>query len=280
MKKITLLDLKAKKEQGEKITMLTAYDYPFAQLVDEAGIDIILVGDSLGMVVLGYESTLPVSMEEMLHHIKAVKRAVKRAFLIGDMPFMSYQTSVEEAVRNAGRFMKAGCDAVKLEGGQEVTDKVAAIVKAGIPVLGHIGLTPQSIAQLGGYRVQGKDVQSAKKLVQDALALEKAGVFGIVLECVPYQLAKLITERCSVITIGIGAGPYCDGQVLVIHDLLGLTFSHKPKFVKTYVNLVPQIRQALSQYQTEVKEGTFPDLNHAYSLSKETWETIKKAIEE
>ena len=280
MKKITLLDLKAKKEQGEKITMLTAYDYPFAQMIDEAGIDIILVGDSLGMVVLGYESTLPVSMEEMLHHIRAVKRAVKRAFLIGDMPFMSYQTSVEEAVRNAGRFMKAGCDAVKLEGGQEVTDKVAAIVKAGIPVLGHIGLTPQSIAQLGGYRVQGKDVQSAKKLLQDALALEKAGVFGIVLECVPYQLAKLITTRCSVLTIGIGAGPYCDGQVLVIHDLLGLTPGHKPKFVKTYVNLAPQIKQALFQYQTEVKKGTFPDFNHAYSLSEEAWEAIKKALKQ
>ncbi len=280
MKKITLLDLKAKKDQGKKITMLTAYDYPFAQMVDEAGIDIILVGDSLGMVVLGYESTLPVSMEEMLHHIRAVKRAVKRAFLIGDMPFMSYQASVEEAVRNAGRFMKAGCDAVKLEGGQEVTDKVEAIVKAGIPVLGHIGLTPQSIAQLGGYRVQGRNVQSAKRLVQDALALEKAGVFGIVLECVPYQLTKLITERCSVITIGIGAGPYCDGQVLVIHDLLGLTLGHKPKFVKTYVNLAPQIKQALFQYQTEVKEGIFPDFSHAYSLSEEAWGAIKKAVED
>ncbi|HDD43336.1 MAG TPA: 3-methyl-2-oxobutanoate hydroxymethyltransferase, partial [Candidatus Desulfofervidus auxilii] len=200
MKKITLLDLKTKKEKKEKITMLTAYDYPLARLVDEVGIDTILVGDSLGMVVLGYENTLPVTMTEMLHHIKAVKRGVKRAFLIGDLPFMSYQASIKEAVKNAGRFMKAGCDAVKLEGGKEVVDKIKAIVDAGIPVLAHIGLTPQSLSKLGGYRVQGTDVKSAIRLIEDALALEEAGAFGVVLECIPYQLAKLITEKLSIIT--------------------------------------------------------------------------------
>ncbi len=276
MKKITILDLKAKKARGERITMLTAYSYPFAHFIDESEIDAVLVGDSLGMVELGYESTLPVTMEEMLHHTQAVKRAVRRAFLIGDMPFMSYQTSTEEAVKNACLFMKAGCDAVKLEGGTEVVDKIEAIVKAGVPVLGHIGLTPQRIAQLGGYKVQGKDIKTAQKLLQDAQELERAGVFGIVIECVPYQLTKLITQRCSVITIGIGSGPYCDGQVLVINDLLGITIGHKPKFVKSYANLASQIKEAISQFQKEVKEGSFPDLGHAYSLSDELWQEIKR----
>ncbi|MDL1955940.1 MAG: 3-methyl-2-oxobutanoate hydroxymethyltransferase [Candidatus Desulfofervidus auxilii] len=279
MKKITLLDLKTKKEKKEKITMLTAYDYPLARLVDEVGIDTILVGDSLGMVVLGYENTLPVTMTEMLHHIKAVKRGVKRAFLIGDLPFMSYQASIKEAVKNAGRFMKAGCDAVKLEGGKEVVDKIKAIVDAGIPVLAHIGLTPQSLSKLGGYRVQGTDVESAIRLIEDALALEEAGAFGVVLECIPYQLAKLITEKLSIITIGIGAGPYCDGQVLVIHDLLGLFEKFTPKFVKVYANLALQIKEAIMNYKQEVEKGIFPDIEHAYSFSQEVWQALLKEVE-
>ncbi|MCD6319414.1 MAG: 3-methyl-2-oxobutanoate hydroxymethyltransferase [Candidatus Desulfofervidaceae bacterium] len=279
MKKVTLLDLQAKKQRGEKITMLTAYDYPFAHLMDEVGIDTILVGDSLGMVVLGYESTLPVTMEEMLHHVKAVKRGVNRAFLIGDLPFMSYQASEEEAVRNAGAFMKAGCDAVKLEGGKKVVPKIKAIVNAGIPVLGHIGLTPQSISKLGGYRVQGRDIKSARRIIEDALALEAAGVFGIVLECIPYQLAKLITERLSIPTIGIGAGPYCDGQVLVIHDILGIFEKFTPRFVKVYANLATQIKTAIKDYKKEVETGEFPSLNHSYELPEETWENLLQDIE-
>ncbi|MDL1970361.1 MAG: 3-methyl-2-oxobutanoate hydroxymethyltransferase [Candidatus Desulfofervidaceae bacterium] len=279
MKKVTLLDLQAKKQRGEKITMLTAYDYPFARLMDEVGIDTILVGDSLGMVVLGYESTLPVTMEEMLHHVKAVKRGVNRAFLIGDLPFMSYQASEEQAVRNAGAFMKAGCDAVKLEGGKKVVPKIKAIVNAGIPVLGHIGLTPQSISKLGGYRVQGRDIKSARRIIEDALALEAAGVFGIVLECIPYQLAKLITERLSIPTIGIGAGPYCDGQVLVIHDILGIFEKFTPRFVKVYANLATQIKTAIKDYKKEVETGEFPSLNHSYELPEETWENLLQDIE-
>jgi 3-methyl-2-oxobutanoate hydroxymethyltransferase len=278
MKKITILDLETKKQKGEKITMLTAYDYSFAQLVDEAGIDTILVGDSVGMVVLGYESTLAVTMEEMLHHIRAVKKGVKWAFLIGDMPFMSYQASKEEAIKNAGALMKAGCEAVKIEGGKEAAQTIKAIVDAGIPVLAHIGLTPQSISKSGGYRVQGKDLASAKSLLEDALALEAAGAFGVVLECVPYQLAKLITERLSIVTIGIGAGPYCDGQVLVLHDLLGLFEKNTPKFVKIYANLAPLIKEALSHYIKEVKLAEFPDLAHAYHLSQERWELIFEGL--
>jgi len=279
MKKVTLLDLQAKKSKGEKITMLTAYDYPLARLMDEVGIDSILVGDSLGMVVLGYESTLPVTMQEMIHHVKAVKSGIKRAFLIGDLPFMSYQVSTEDAIRNAGALMKVGCDAVKLEGGREVASKIKAIVNAGIPVLGHIGLTPQSISRLGGYRVQGRDIESASRLLEDALALEAAGAFGVVLECVPYQLAKLITERLSIITIGIGAGPYCDGQVLVIHDILGLFEKFTPRFVKVYANLASQIKAAINDYKKEVETGKFPDLSHAYDLSEDTWRRILQYIE-
>ncbi len=278
MGKISILDLHSKKQKGEKITMLTAYDYPFARLLDEAGVDAILVGDSLGMVMLGYESTLPVSMEEMLHHVKAVKKGVKRAFLIGDLPFMSYQASKEEAIKNAGLLMKAGCDAVKLEGGKEVFDTVKFIVDMGIPVLGHIGLTPQSISKLGGYRVQGRDKDSALRILESAMALEQAGAFGIVLECIPYLLAKLITEKISIITIGIGAGPFCDGQVLVLHDLLGIFEDKKPKFVKVYADLAPIIKQAISSFIDEIKTKKFPDLHHAYALPKEVWEEILKEI--
>ena len=278
MGKISILDLQSKKQKGEKITMLTAYDYPFARLLDEAGVDAILVGDSLGMVMLGYESTLPVSMEEMLHHVKAVKKGVKRAFLIGDLPFMSYQASKEEAIKNAGLLMKAGCDAIKLEGGKEVFDTVKFIVDMGIPVLGHIGLTPQSVSKLGGYRVQGRDKKSALRILESAMALEAAGAFGIVLECIPYLLAKLITEKISIITIGIGAGPFCDGQVLVLHDLLGIFEDKKPKFVKVYANLAPIIKQAISSFIDEIKTKKFPDLPHAYDLPKEVWEEILKKI--
>ena len=278
MTKISILDLQSKKQKGEKITMLTAYDYPFARLLDEAGVDSILVGDSLGMVILGYESTLPVSMEEMLHHVKAVKKGVKRAFLIGDLPFMSYQASKGEAIKNAGLLMKAGCDAIKLEGGKEVFDTVKFIVDMGIPVLGHIGLTPQSVSKLGGYRVQGRDKKSALRILESAMALEAAGAFGIVLECIPYLLAKLITEKISIITIGIGAGPFCDGQVLVLHDLLGIFEDKKPKFVKVYANLAPIIKQAVSSFIDEIKTKKFPDLHHAYALPEEVWEEILKEI--
>ena len=276
---ITLLDLQRKKRSGEKITMLTAYDEPMARMIDEAGIDMVLVGDSVGMVILGYSSTVPVTMEEMLHHTKAVRRGIRHAFLVGDLPFMSYQASKEEAIRNAGRFMKeAGCDAVKLEGGEEMADKVQGIVRAGIPVLGHIGLTPQSISKLSGYRVQGRDLASAKKLLRDASALEEAGAFGVVLECIPYQLAKAITERTSLITIGIGAGPHCDGQVLVIHDILGLFEKFVPKFVKVYAHLAPQIREAIKQFKDEVESGIFPDYKHAFSMEEGEWKRLLEDI--
>ena len=276
---ITLLDLQRKKRSGEKITMLTAYDEPMARMIDEAGIDMVLVGDSVGMVILGYSSTVPVTMEEMLHHTKAVRRGIRHAFLVGDLPFMSYQASKEEAIRNAGRFMKeAGCDAVKLEGGEEMADKVQGIVRAGIPVLGHIGLTPQSISKLSGYRVQGRDLASAKKLLRDASALEEAGAFGVVLECIPYQLAKTITERTSLITIGIGAGPHCDGQVLVIHDILGLFEKFVPKFVKVYAHLAPQIREAIKQFKNEVESGIFPDYKHAFSMKEGEWKRLLEDI--
>ena len=276
---ITLLDLQRKKRSGEKITMLTAYDEPMARMIDEAGIDMVLVGDSVGMVILGYSSTVPVTMEEMLHHTKAVRRGIRHAFLVGDLPFMSYQASKEEAIRNAGRFMKeAGCDAVKLEGGEEMADKVQGIVRAGIPVLGHIGLTPQSISKLSGYRVQGRDFASAKKLLRDASALEEAGAFGVVLECIPYQLAKTITERTSLITIGIGAGPHCDGQVLVIHDILGLFEKFVPRFVKVYAHLAPQIREAIKQFKNEVESGIFPDYKHAFSMKEGEWKRLLEDI--
>lgn len=249
-----------------KITCLTAYDYVTACLVDEAGIDIILVGDSLGSVVLGYENTIPVTMEEMLHHCRAVSRGAKSALLVGDMPFMSYQPCDADAVRNAGRFVKEGrMHAVKIEGGEEMSVRVKAIVNSGIPVMGHIGLTPQSIHRFGGYRVQGKDEARASQLVEDAKALEKAGCFSLVLECVPSALAKKITNAVSVPTIGIGAGLDCDGQVLVIHDLLGLTpGGFKPKFVKRYAELGGQASEAIRKFAEEVREKKFPTGEFSY----------------
>lgn len=263
--RVTTATVRDMKKKGERLSMLTAYDYPTAAAMDEAGIDVILVGDSLGMVVLGYDSTLPVTMEDMLHHTKAVTRAAKRAMVIGDMPFMSYQVSVEEAVRNAGRFMQeAGAHGVKLEGGREVAEVTRRIAQAGIPVMAHIGLTPQSVHQLGGYKVQGKDHPSATRLLEDAKILEEAGAFSVVLECVPAALAEKITASLSISTIGIGGGVHCDGQVLVVHDMLGLFERFTPKFVKKYATLNVQIKEAVAQYIDEVKKGVFPGPEHSF----------------
>lgn len=269
--KITVQDLQRMKEQGEKISMITAYDYPTGILVDRAGVEVILVGDSVGNTVLGYENTVPVELEDILHHARAVTRAVKRAFVVGDMPFMSFNVSPEDALYNAGRLMKEGrVDSVKLEGGCEVADVVEAIVRrGGIPVMGHIGLTPQRASQLGGFKVQGKDKEKAQKLLDDAKCLEEAGIFALILECVPYQMAKLITERLDVPTIGIGAGPYCDGQVLVFHDVVGLSFGFSPKFVKRYLDLATEIEQALEAFKAEIKEGKFPSIEeHSFTMNE------------
>lgn len=263
--RVTTATVREMKRKGEKITMLTAYDYPTAVVLDEAGIDILLVGDSLAMVVLGYDSTLPVTMEEMIHHTKAVVRGTKRAMVVGDMPFMSYQASVADAVRNAGRFLQeGGAQAVKLEGGREVAETVLKITQSGIPVMAHLGLTPQSVHQLGGYKVQGKEEKVAKKIMEDAKILEEAGAFSLVLECVPKGLAEEITKNLSIPTIGIGAGVHCDGQVLVVHDMLGLFERFTPKFVKKYANLNVQIKEAVKTYIDEVKKGTFPDDAHSF----------------
>jgi len=249
----------------KKIVALTSYSYWMTTIVSRADIDLILVGDSLASMVLGYKDTIPVTMDEMIHHTKAVSRANPDSLLVADMPFMSYQVGSKQAVENAGRFIKeAGAEAVKLEGGKQIKDTAYRIIQTGIPVLGHIGLTPQSIHQMGGYRVQGKDPEKAKKLIEDALLLEKAGVFAIVLECVPYALAKEITKKLHIPTIGIGAGPYCDGQILVTHDMLGLKTGHVPKFVKQYANLTEQIAKALEAYKKDVTTGKFPDKEHSY----------------
>jgi len=280
-KKVSITDLHNKKREGRKITMLTAYDYPIAKLVDDAQIDVILVGDSLGNVVLGYDSTVPVTMEDMLHHCKAVRRATKYAFLVGDMPFMSFQVSVEEAVRNAGRFLKeAGCDAIKLETAEpRVLEAARAIFEAGIPVLGHLGLTPQSATKLGGLKVQGKDAAAAKKIIDSALALQEAGCFAIVLECVPNELAKIITQKLNIPTIGIGAGKDCDGQVLVINDMIGLFERFTPKFVKQYVKLAPQVLEAVRQYKEEVETGKFPGPEHTFGIKEEELKKINPKSE-
>ncbi|MGD0915049.1 MAG: 3-methyl-2-oxobutanoate hydroxymethyltransferase [Thermodesulfobacteriota bacterium] len=268
-KKITPVDIQTMKNEGRRISMLTAYDYPMALLEDRAGIEIILVGDSLGMTVLGYENTIPVTMEEMIHHTKAVTRGAKYALIIGDMPFMSYNTSEREAILNAGRFIKeGGADAVKLEGGASVKDIVRAIVKAGIPVMGHIGLTPQTISMLGGFKVQGKDAQAAERIINDALLLEDAGAFSVLLEAIPAPIAKRITERLRVPTIGIGAGVYCDGQVLVVHDMLGLFDRFTPKFVKRYVNLSELMLKAFASYKEEVLKGKFPTDEQSYRIDE------------
>jgi 3-methyl-2-oxobutanoate hydroxymethyltransferase len=276
-KKITPMFLKDKKSKGEKISILTAYDYSIASVLDESGIDTILVGDSLGMVVLGYDSTTPVTMDEMLHHCKAVHRGVKYAFLIADMPFMSYHISIEDAKKNAGRFVQESrCDAVKLEGGIEMADTIYSIVKMGIPVVGHIGYTPQTAGSLNGI-VQGKDIENAQYQLDSAIALEKAGACMIVLECVPELLAKLITETVNIPTIGIGAGVYCDGQVLVINDMLGLFNKFKPKFVKQYANLYPLIEEAVKSYIKEVSKGEFPKQEHTFKIDETILMKLKKS---
>lgn len=277
-KKITLLSLVNKKQHGEPITMLTAYDYPTALALDQAGVDIILIGDSLGMVVLGYENTLPVTMEDMLHHCKAVRRGAQYAMLVGDMPFMSYQVSTQEAVRNAGRFLQeAGMDAVKLEGGRERLDTIRAIVSAGIPVMGHLGLTPQSVNQLGGFRPQGRSATAAKRLLEDALLLQEAGCFSLVLESIPARLAAFVSQSLHIPTVGIGAGAGCDGQVLVTHDLLGLFERFTPKFVKQYARLHETMQAAFTAYIREVKESAFPAKEHTVEMSDEEWQAFLNA---
>ena len=278
-KKVTTHTYRQKKERGEIITMLTAYDYPTAMAMDKAGVDSILVGDSLAMVVLGYENTLPVTMDEMLHHCRAVSRGAKTALLVGDMPFMSYQVSAQEALRNAGRFLQqGGMDAVKLEGGRERADAIRAITGAGIPVMGHIGLTPQSINQLGGFRAQGKTARAAKRLIEDALILEEAGCFSIVLESVPARLAELISKKISIPTIGIGAGNGCDGQVLVTHDLLGLFDRFTPKFVRKYADFYNQMQKAFADYIEDVETKRFPAQEHTVEMADEQWEELLKEI--
>lgn len=270
MVKNTVTTFKNAKLNHEKITMLTAYDYSTAKLMDEAGINALLVGDSLGMVILGYEDTLSVTMEDMIHHTRAVSRGAKDALVVADMPFMSYQTSVYDAVVNAGRLIKEGrAGAIKLEGGKEVCPQIEAIVKASIPVIGHIGLTPQSIHAFGGFKVQGKDLKAAKKIIEDAKALEAAGAFAIVLECVPAPLAKYITEAISIPTIGIGAGKYCDGQVLVYQDMLAMYGTLRPKFVKVYSQVGESMGEAFKNYIQEVKEGNFPEDTHSFNMSEE-----------
>lgn len=280
-KKITTRTFRHKKQLGEPIVMLTAYDYPTALSIDQAGIDSILVGDSLGMVVLGYENTLPVTMEDMLHHCRAVSRGAKYALLIGDMPFMSYQVSLAEAVRNAGRFLQeAGMDAVKLEGGQERLEAVRGIVGSGIPVMGHLGLTPQSVHQLGGFRAQGKTAQAAAHLVEDALALQDAGCFSLVLEAVPDRLAELVSKRLEIPTIGIGAGAGCDGQVLVTHDLLGLFDRFTPKFARRYADLHGEMGRAFREFKHDVEAGDFPAEEHSTGMPEEEWQALLALVGE
>ncbi len=270
--KVTIHTLLKMKQRGERITMLTAYDYPTAQMLDQSGIDMLLVGDSLGMVVHGLPNTLAVTMDDMIRHCQAVARGAKRAYLVGDMPFMSYQITVEEAKRNAARFLtEGGMDAVKLEGGQSMAPTIRALVEVGIAVMGHIGLTPQSISAFGGFKTQGKTAEAARRLLADAKALEEAGVFSIVLECVPDRVAARISQEVSVPTIGIGAGAGCDGQVLVTHDLLGLFDRFVPTFVKQYAHLAPLMTEAFEAFRDEVRGGTFPAAEHSFTISDEEW---------
>ncbi|MBI4465710.1 MAG: 3-methyl-2-oxobutanoate hydroxymethyltransferase [Acidobacteria bacterium] len=270
MRRVTTSRLVKMKQKAEKIVMITAYDYPTACLVDEAGVDVVLVGDSLGMVILGYETTLPVTLEDMIHHTRAVVRGVKQALVATDMPFLTYQTGPVDAVRNAGRLLQeAGAHAVKLEGGVDVCPQVRALVSAGIPVIGHLGLTPQSIHVFGGYKPQGCDEESARKLLDDAMALEQAGAFCLVLECIPEDLAAKVTAQLSIPTVGIGAGVHCDGQVLVLHDMLGIAGKVKPRFVKQYAHLGDAIHEAVSRYAEEVRQQKFPSPEHSL-ITEET----------
>ena len=278
--KVTILDIQQAKADNRKLTMVTAYDYPFGLLAEEAGIDIVLVGDSLGMVVMGLEGTVAVTMEHMIHHIQAVSRGCNNPFIVGDMPFMSYNTSIRDAIINAGRLLKeGGCESVKLEGGVDFAPTVAAIVKAGIPVQGHIGLTPQTASALGGFKMQGRDAAAAKQIIDDARSLEDAGVFSMILEAVPAPLGKLVAEAVKVPVIGIGAGPDVDGQVLVTHDMIGLFDKFVPKFVKQYANIRKNILDALTEYREEVREAEFPASEHSFSMPEEALKELKKLIE-
>jgi len=277
---VTVPELLKMKQRGEKIAVLTAYDHPTARILDSAGADVLLVGDSLGMVVLGYDSTLPVTMEEMLHHTRAVARGATRSLVVGDMPYLSYQVSVREAVRNAGRFVQeAGARAVKVEGGRSRTRVIRAILDAEIPVMGHVGLTPQSVHRFGGYRVQGKDAAAGQAILDDALAVEEAGAFSVVLEGIPSELAGLITERLTIPTIGIGAGPACDGQVLVIHDILGLSPEPVPTFVRRYAEIGASIREACTRFIADVRGGTFPSEKESYHLKPEALTELESKLD-
>jgi 3-methyl-2-oxobutanoate hydroxymethyltransferase len=278
--KVTLPQLFEMKQRGEKITMITAYDYPTGVWAERAGIDIVLVGDSMAMTVLGYSTTLPATMAELISHSQAVTRGCKTSFVLGDMPYMSYQPSIEMAVQNAGRFMsEGGCDGVKLEGGITMADRVEAIVNAGIPVMGHLGLTPQSMSMLGGFKVQGKDALMAKRIIDDAKVLEEAGVFAVLLECVPAKVSKLITERAEIPIISIGAGPDCDGQLLIFHDMFGLYPAFTPKFAKQYADVGETIVQGLKRYAEEVREGLFPEPKHCFTISDQQYEELLKILE-
>ena len=278
-KKVTVLDVKQAKKEGRKLTMLTAYDYPLGLMAAESGVDIVLVGDSLGMVVMGLKGTVKVTMEDMIHHIKAVVRGCEGPLIVGDMPFMSYNTSIREAIINAGRLMKeGGCDVVKLEGGVDFALTIESIVKAGIPVQGHIGLTPQTASALGGFKMQGKDASAAKQIIDDAKALEDAGVFSMILEAVPAPLGKLVAEAVSVPVIGIGAGPDVDGQVLVTHDVVGLFDRFVPKFVKQYTNVRKVMIEALKEYNQDVIAGTFPGPEHSFKMPDEALEQLKEML--
>ncbi|HAL61885.1 MAG TPA: 3-methyl-2-oxobutanoate hydroxymethyltransferase [Chloroflexi bacterium] len=278
--KVTLPQIFEMKRSGQKITMITAYDYPTGVFADRAGIDIVLVGDSMAMTVLGYSTTLPATMAELIAHSQAVTRGCKNSFVLGDMPYMSYQPSIEMAVQNAGRFMsEGGCDGIKLEGGITMADRVEAIVRAGIPVMGHLGLTPQSMSMLGGFKVQGKDAMMAKRIIDDAKALEEAGAFSILLECVPSKVTKLVTERAEIPIISIGAGPDCDGQLLIFHDMFGLYPAFTPKFTKQYADVGETIVQGLKRYAEEVREGLFPEPKHGFTIRDEQYEELLKMLE-
>ncbi|MCG0237802.1 MAG: 3-methyl-2-oxobutanoate hydroxymethyltransferase [Firmicutes bacterium] len=273
--RVTVATVQRMKREGRRIAMLTAYDYPTARLLDEAGVDILLVGDSVGMAVLGYDSTVPVTLADILHHTRAVSRGARRALVVADMPFMTYQVSEEEALRNAARLLQeGGAQAVKLEGGEAIAPTVRRLVAAGIPVMGHVGLLPQSVHALGGYRVQGKTEAAARQLLRDAEALAAAGAFAIVLELIPRELARLVTERLPIPTIGIGAGPDCDGQVLVVHDMLGLYLGKPPRFVKRYADLATAVTRAVSEYVAEVREGRFPGPEHSVEMPAEVLERL------
>jgi 3-methyl-2-oxobutanoate hydroxymethyltransferase len=276
-KKIAIPDLYKMKRKGETITWLTAYTFPTAHYMEQAGIEMILVGDSASMTIYGNDSTLPITMDTCIGHCQAVRKAAPNVFVLGDMPFLSYHKSTEDAIYNAGRFLKeAGCDAIKLEGGVRIAEKVRAIVDAGISVCGHIGLTPQSSAMLGGFKVQGKTAESAKAMIEDALALQEAGAFAVLLECVPTPVTKIIHEKLSVLTFGIGAGPHCDGQLLIIHDIVGLYPIFQPKFVKQYANLGEEMQKAIEAYMKDCKEKVFPAKEHEFSISDEELEKIKQ----